>query len=187
MDTSPIRCSWVNQDPEYIAYHDNEWGKPTKDNHRLFEMICLEGQQAGLSWYTILKKRQGYRDLFYRFDPQHIATMNDADIERLMLDARIVRHKAKIKAIIANAQAYLEMAEKGEDFSTFIWGFVNHQPIVNHWKQSSQVPAETELSKDLSKALKKRGFKFVGSITCYAFMQATGMINDHLVDCYRFK
>ncbi|BBU99769.1 MULTISPECIES: DNA-3-methyladenine glycosylase I [Providencia] len=187
MDTALTRCHWVNQDPEYIAYHDHEWGKPTYDNLTLFEMICLEGQQAGLSWYTILKKRQGYRDLFHHFDPEKIASMNEDDIERLMQDTRIIRNRLKINAIIANAKAYLAMKENGEDFSTFIWQFVNGQPIINGWELSSQVPAETELSKLLSKALKKRGFKFVGSITCYAFMQATGMINDHLVNCCQFK
>ncbi|MEX6229965.1 DNA-3-methyladenine glycosylase I [Providencia hangzhouensis] len=187
MDTTLTRCHWVNQDPEYIAYHDHEWGKPTYDNLTLFEMICLEGQQAGLSWYTILKKRQGYRDLFHHFDPEKIASMNEDDIERLMQDTRIIRNRLKINAIIANAKAYLAMKENGEDFSTFIWQFVNGQPIINGWELSSQVPAETELSKLLSKALKKRGFKFVGSITCYAFMQATGMINDHLVNCCQFK
>ncbi|MGJ3354813.1 DNA-3-methyladenine glycosylase I [Providencia sp. Je.9.19] len=187
MDTSLTRCQWVNQDPDYIAYHDKEWGKPNRDNQHLFEMICLEGQQAGLSWYTILKKRQGYRELFYHFDPERISTMNETDVERLMQDPRIIRHRPKINAIIANAKAYLNMAENGEDFATFIWSFVNHQPIINNWTESSQIPAETDLSKDLSKALKKRGFKFVGSITCYAFMQATGLINDHLVNCCQFK
>ncbi|MEQ4625855.1 MULTISPECIES: DNA-3-methyladenine glycosylase I [Providencia] len=187
MNSPPIRCQWVNQDPEYIAYHDNEWGKPTKDNQQLFEMICLEGQQAGLSWYTILKKRQNYRELFHQFDPKKVALMTEGDVERLMQDPRIIRNRAKINAIIANAKAYLQMAENGEEFSSFIWQFVNNQPIVNQWRSSSQVPAETELSKTLSKALKKRGFKFVGSITCYAFMQATGMINDHLVGCCQYK
>ncbi|ELZ5940211.1 DNA-3-methyladenine glycosylase I [Providencia stuartii] len=187
MDSSLTRCRWVNQDPEYIAYHDNEWGKPTKDNLQLFEMICLEGQQAGLSWYTILKKRQGYRELFYQFDPSRIAIMNEEDVERLIQDTRIIRNRAKINAIIANAKAYLQMMENGEDFSTFLWQFVNNTPIVNQWQCHSQVPAETELSKTLSKALKKRGFKFVGAITCYTFMQATGMINDHLVGCHQYK
>ncbi len=187
METLPTRCHWVNQDPEYIAYHDNEWGKPTKDNHQLFEMICLEGQQAGLSWYTILKKRQGYRELFHQFDPEKIALMNETDVERLMQDARIIRNRLKINAIISNAKAYLSMKNHGEDFSTFIWAFVNHQPKVNNWTESSQVPAETELSKTLSKAQKKQGFKFVGSVTCYAFMQATGMVNDHLVSCCQYK
>ncbi|MBN6361189.1 DNA-3-methyladenine glycosylase I [Providencia huaxiensis] len=187
MDTSLTRCHWVNQDPEYIAYHDHEWGKPTYGNLALFEMLCLEGQQAGLSWYTILKKRQGYRDLFHHFDPTKIALMSDNDVERLMQDTRIIRNRLKINAIIANAKAYLAMKDNGEDFSTFIWQFVNGQPIVNGWEKPSQVPAETETSKLLSKALKKRGFKFVGSITCYAFMQATGMINDHLVNCCQFK
>ncbi|MEQ4670165.1 DNA-3-methyladenine glycosylase I [Providencia manganoxydans] len=187
MNSPPIRCQWVNQDPEYIAYHDNEWGKPTKDNQQLFEMICLEGQQAGLSWYTILKKRQNYRELFHQFDPKKVALMTEGDVERLMQDPRIIRNRAKINAIIANAKAYLQMAENGEEFSSFIWQFVNNQPIVNQWRSPSQVPAETELSKTLSKALKKRGFKFVGSITCYAFMQATGMINDHLMGCCQYK
>ncbi|MEY1237867.1 DNA-3-methyladenine glycosylase I [Providencia manganoxydans] len=187
MNSPPIRCQWVNQDPEYIAYHDNEWGKPTKDNQQLFEMICLEGQQAGLSWYTILKKRQNYRELFHQFDPKKVALMTEGDVERLMQDPRIIRNRAKINAIIANAKAYLQMAENGEEFSSFIWQFVNNKPIVNQWRSSSQVPAETALSKTLSKALKKRGFKFVGSITCYAFMQATGMINDHLMGCCQYK
>ncbi|WP_369309601.1 DNA-3-methyladenine glycosylase I [Providencia rettgeri] len=187
MGTSPTRCHWVNQDPEYIAYHDNEWGQPNYDNHYLFEMICLEGQQAGLSWYTILKKRHSYRALFYQFDPQRIALMSEQDVERLMQDTRIIRNRLKINAIIANAKAYLAMKENGEDFSTFIWQFVGGQPMINQWQNPSQVPAETELSKKLSKALKQRGFKFVGSITCYAFMQATGMINDHLINCCQFK
>lgn len=187
MNSSPIRCHWVNQDPEYIAYHDNEWGKPTKDNQQLFEMICLEGQQAGLSWYTILKKRQDYRILFHQFDPARIAMMSEQDVDSLMQDPRIIRNRAKINAIIANAKAYLKMAENGEDFSTFLWQFVGGKPIVNQWQSHTQVPTETELSKRLSKALKKRGFKFIGSITCYAFMQATGMINDHLKDCCHYK
>ncbi|WP_426207061.1 DNA-3-methyladenine glycosylase I [Providencia sp. PROV272] len=187
MNSSPIRCHWVNQDPEYIAYHDNEWGKPTKDNQQLFEMICLEGQQAGLSWYTILKKRQDYRILFHQFDPAKIAMMSEQDVDSLMQDPRIIRNRAKINAIIANAKAYLKMSENGEDFSTFLWQFVGGKPIVNQWQSHTQVPTETELSKRLSKALKKRGFKFIGSITCYAFMQATGMINDHLKDCCQYK
>ncbi|MCW2256671.1 DNA-3-methyladenine glycosylase I [Providencia alcalifaciens] len=187
MDESPIRCQWVNQDPEYIAYHDNEWGKPTRDNQQLFEMICLEGQQAGLSWYTILKKRQGYQELFHQFIPERVALMDEKDVERLMHDPRIIRNRAKINAIISNAKAYLQMKENGEEFSTFLWEFVNNQQIINKWKTSSQVPAETEISNMLSKALKKRGFKFAGSITCYAFMQATGMINDHLISCCQYK
>lgn len=187
MESSPTRCLWVNKDAEYIAYHDNEWGKPTRDNHHLFEMICLEGQQAGLSWYTILKKRQGYREAFYDFDPTQIALMDETDVDRLMQDSRIVRNRAKINAIISNAKAYLKMEENGENFSKFIWQFVDNHPIINQWQTLSEVPAETEISKLLSKTLKKRGFKFVGSITCYAFMQATGMVNDHLVTCFQHK
>ncbi|WP_208620380.1 DNA-3-methyladenine glycosylase I [Xenorhabdus miraniensis] len=178
-----IRCGWVTSDPEYLAYHDNEWGNPLKDNRQLFELICLEGQQAGLSWLTILKKREGYRKCFHQFDPVKIAKMDDTDVERLMQEPAIVRHRAKISAIIHNARAYLQMAEQGEDFSTFIWRFVDDSPQVNHWKTLADVPVKTVTSDALSTALKKRGFKFIGSTTCYAFMQAAGLVNDHLVNC----
>ncbi|KMJ44574.1 DNA-3-methyladenine glycosidase [Xenorhabdus khoisanae] len=183
MNKEMIRCGWVTSDPEYLAYHDNEWGNPLKDSKQLFELICLEGQQAGLSWLTILKKREGYRKCFHQFDPVKIARMDDTDVERLMQEPAIVRHRAKINAIIHNARAYLQMAEQGEDFSAFIWRFVDDSPQVNHWKTLADVPVKTIISDALSTALKKRGFKFIGSTTCYAFMQAAGLVNDHLVNC----
>ncbi|SFN95388.1 DNA-3-methyladenine glycosylase I [Xenorhabdus japonica] len=177
------RCGWVTSDPNYLAYHDNEWGTPLRDSQQLFELICLEGQQAGLSWLTILKKREGYRKCFHRFDPSKIAKMDEMDVERLMKDPAIVRHRAKINAIIHNARAYLQMVEQGEDFSSFIWHFVDDSQQINHWQNLSEVPVKTENSDALSKALKKRGFKFIGSTTCYAFMQAAGLVNDHLANC----
>ncbi|WP_237385864.1 DNA-3-methyladenine glycosylase I [Xenorhabdus sp. Sc-CR9] len=178
------RCGWVTSDPEYQAYHDKEWGNPLKESQQLFELICLEGQQAGLSWLTILKKREGYRKCFHQFDPIKIAKMDETDVERLMGESAIVRNRAKINAIIHNARAYLKMTEQGEDFSTFIWHFVDDSPLINHWKTLTEVPAQTAISDALSTALKKRGFKFIGSTTCYAFMQAAGLINDHLVSCF---
>ena len=178
-----LRCHWVTTDEEYIAYHDKEWGKAEKDSQRLFEMLCLEGQQAGLSWYTILKKRAGYRDCFYQFDPVVIAKMTQQDVDRLMQEPRIVRNRLKINAIITNAQAYLTMIQSGEDFSQFLWQFVDGKTQINHWQHQSEIPTHTVISKHLSLALKKRGFKFVGSTICYAFMQATGMVNDHLSNC----
>ncbi|WP_319927756.1 DNA-3-methyladenine glycosylase I [Xenorhabdus littoralis] len=178
------RCGWVTSDPDYIAYHDNEWGTSLRDSRQLFEMICLEGQQAGLSWLTILKKREGYRKSFHQFDPVKIARMDETDVERLMQDRAIVRNRAKINAIIHNARAYLQMVEQGEDFSTFIWRFVDDSSLINHWKTPAEVPAQTAISDALSAALKKRGFKFIGSTTCYAFMQAAGLVNDHLTHCW---
>lgn len=177
------RCPWVNQDPLYQAYHDEEWGKPTRDKRILFEMICLEGQQAGLSWYTILKKREGYRELFHQFDPYKIAQMDGDDVERLMKDPKIIRNRAKINSIINNAKIFIQMEEDGEDFSEFIWRFVDGKTIENHVEDISNVPVSTEISDELSKALKKKGFKFLGTVTCYAFMQSVGMVNDHSVDC----
>lgn len=177
------RCHWVTTDEEYIAYHDQEWGKAEKDSQKLFEMLCLEGQQAGLSWYTILKKRAGYRDCFYQFDPVKIAKITQQDVDRLMQEPRIVRNRMKINAIISNAQAYLAMIQSGEDFSQFLWRFVDGKTQINHWQHQSEIPTHTVISNQLSLALKKRGFKFVGSTICYAFMQATGMVNDHLSNC----
>ncbi|WP_036768305.1 DNA-3-methyladenine glycosylase I [Photorhabdus australis] len=178
-----IRCHWVTTDPEYLTYHDDEWGKPQKDSQKLFEMICLEGQQSGLSWLTILKKREGYRKCFHQFDPERIAVMNENDVERLMQDRTIVRNRAKINAIINNARAYLKMQQQGEEFGAFIWHFVDNKPIINQWETITEVPVKTEISDALSQALKKRGFKFIGSTTCYAFMQAVGLINDHIISC----
>lgn len=178
------RCDWVTSDADYLAYHDNEWGIPERDKYKLFEMICLEGQQAGLSWYTILKKRAGYRRCFFDFNPYKIALMTEEDVDTLLQDTSIIRNKGKINAIINNARIFVAMEEKGEDFSEFIWQFVDNKPIINHWKVISQVPASTPISENMAKTLKKKGFKFVGSTTCYAFMQAVGMVNDHILSCF---
>ncbi|WP_367434442.1 DNA-3-methyladenine glycosylase I [Snodgrassella alvi] len=176
------RCEWVNADPLYQQYHDNEWGHVQKDGQKLFEKICLEGQQAGLSWITVLKKRAEYRRCFYNFNPQKIITIND--IEPLLRNPGLIRHRGKLQAIIHNAHAYLSMQEQGEDFANFIWSFVNHQPIINHYSHLSEVPTQTKISTAMSKALKKRGFSFVGPTTCYAFMQSMGLVNDHLQGCF---
>ncbi|MWL74681.1 DNA-3-methyladenine glycosylase I, partial [Escherichia coli] len=166
------RCGWVSEDPLYIAYHDKEWGVPETDRRYLFEMICLEGQQAGLSWITVLKKRENYRQAFHHFDPEKVAEMTEDDVERLVQDAGIIRHRGKIQAIIGNARALLAMEANGEAFSDFIWSFVGHQPQLTQATTLAEVPASTPTSDALSKALKKRGFKFVGTTICYAFMQA---------------
>nr|WHH27955.1 DNA-3-methyladenine glycosylase I [Escherichia coli] len=177
------RCGWVSQDPLYIAYHDNEWGVPETDSKKLFEMICLEGQQAGLSWITVLKKRENYRACFHQFDPVKVAAMQEEDVERLVQDAGIIRHRGKIQAIIGNARLYLQMEQNGEPFVDFVWSFVNHQPQVTQATTLSEIPTSTSASDALSKALKKRGFKFVGTTICYSFMQACGLVNDHVVGC----
>lgn len=177
------RCGWVSQDPLYIAYHDNEWGVPETDSKKLFEMICLEGQQAGLSWITVLKKRENYRACFHQFDPVKVAAMQEEDVERLVQDAGIIRHRGKIQAIIGNARAYLQMEQNGEPFVDFVWSFVNHQPQVTQATTLSEIPTSTSASDALSKALKKRGFKFVGTTICYSFMQPCGLVNDHVVGC----
>ncbi|HHH9847234.1 TPA: DNA-3-methyladenine glycosylase I [Escherichia coli] len=177
------RCGWVSQDPLYIAYHDNEWGVPETDSKKLVEMICLEGQQAGLSWITVLKKRENYRACFHQFDPVKVAAMQEEDVERLVQDAGIIRHRGKIQAIIGNARAYLQMEQNGEPFVDFVWSFVNHQPQVTQATTLSEIPTSTSASDALSKALKKRGFKFVGTTICYSFMQACGLVNDHVVGC----
>ena len=177
------RCPWVGEQPIYIDYHDKEWGKPEFDSQKLFEKICLEGQQAGLSWITVLKKRESYRVAFHQFDPKKIAKMTALDIDACMQNTGLIRHRAKLEAIVKNAKAYLEMEKCGENFSDFIWSFVNHKPIINDVPDLRSVPAKTEVSKALSKALKKRGFVFVGETTCYAFMQSMGLVDDHLNDC----
>lgn len=177
------RCAWAGDSPIYIDYHDNEWGKPQFDSQKLFEKICLEGQQAGLSWITVLKKREAYRAAFHHFEPKNVAKMTASDIDELMQNAGLIRHRAKLEAIVKNANAFLEMEKRGENFSDFIWSFVNHRPIINDVPDLSVVPAKTEISKAMSKALKKRGFVFVGETTCYAFMQAMGLVNDHINGC----
>lgn len=181
----PPRCPWCGTDPLYVAYHDEEWGRPLHDDPRLFEFLVLEGAQAGLAWITILKKREGYRRAFAQFDPARVAAFDDADVARLLADPGIVRNRAKIASAIANARAFLAVQAQFGSFDAFLWDFVGGQPIVNTWASLDQVPPRTELSDHLSKSLKKRGFNFVGSTICYAFMQAVGMVNDHLVTCHR--
>ncbi|SLJ99417.1 DNA-3-methyladenine glycosylase I [Enterobacter sp. NFR05] len=178
------RCGWVTQDPLYLAYHDKEWGVPQTDGKKLFEMICLEGQQAGLSWITVLKKRENYRNAFHQFDPEKVAAMGPEDVERLMLDAGIIRHRGKIEAIIGNARALLAMEQNGEPFAPFVWSFVENEPQVTRAATLGDIPTSTPASDALSKALKKRGFKFVGTTICYSFMQACGLVNDHITGCF---
>lgn len=178
------RCSWVGDSQIYRDYHDNEWGKPQFDNQKLFEQLCLEGQQAGLSWITVLKKRENYRQAFHYFDPIKIAAMQEADIEILMHNEGLIRHRAKLEAIVKNARAYLAMQHKGEDFSQFIWSFVANQPQVNAIASTHDLLSKTATSSAMSKALKKKGFVFVGETTCYAFMQSMGLVNDHFNHCF---
>lgn len=184
MSEAMIRCNWVSNDPLYIDYHDKEWGKPQYDSLVLFETICLEGQQAGLSWITVLKKRAEYRRCFYNFNPHKIVKMTEHDVDLLMQNTGLIRNRLKLNAIIKNAHAYIAMQKKGEDFSQFIWSFVNGKPIINYYQSLADVPTHTEISDSLSKALKKRGFTFVGSTICYAFMQAIGLVDDHFKDCF---
>ncbi|WP_042477303.1 DNA-3-methyladenine glycosylase I [Bacillus ndiopicus] len=182
------RCAWVKLDePLYVEYHDNEWGKPIYDDQKLFEMLCLEGAQAGLSWWTILQKREGYREAFDGFDAEKIVHYTDEKLAELKEDTRIVRNKLKIASVVTNAQAYLRMQQQYGSFSNYIWQFVNHEPLINHWPTISEVPVTTVVSDKMSKQLKKDGFKFVGSTICYSFMQAVGMVNDHVQDCFCYK
>lgn len=178
------RCDWCGESELYVKYHDEEWGKPQFNSQKLFEQICLEEQQAGLSWITVLKKREAYRQAFHQFEPEKIAQMTKTDLEQLMQNAGLIRHRAKLEAIVKNAKAYLAMQEKGENFSEFIWAFVNHQPQINDVPTLQAIPAKPEISKAMSKALKKKGFVFVGETTCYAFMQSMGLVDDHLNDCF---
>lgn len=179
-----IRCGWAGDSEIYIRYHDHEWGKPEFDSLKLFEKICLEGQQAGLSWITVLKKREAYRQAFFGFDPHKIAQMQESDIDKLMENTGLIRHRKKLEAIVKNAKAYLTMQANGEDFSQFIWSFVGGKPQINDVPTLANVPVKTETSQALSKALKKKGFVFVGETTCYAFMQSMGLVDDHLNDCF---
>ena len=181
------RCTWCGTDPLYCAYHDEEWGVPLHDERALFEFLILEGAQAGLSWFTILKKREGYRRAFDNFDVERIARYGEADVARLMADAGIVRNRLKIESTITNARATLALRETAGGLDAYFWNFVDGRPIDNAWKNIGQVPASTPLSDAISKDLKKRGFKFVGSTIVYAHMQATGMVNDHTVDCFRHR
>ena len=187
MTTEIQRCGWASSDPLYHAYHDDEWGIPVHDDRQLFEMLVLEGAQAGLSWITILRKRPAYRLAFDNFEPAVVAAYGDEKVASLLGDAGIVRNRLKIQSAIANARRFLEVQAEFGSFDRYIWGFVEGQPIVNGWTALDQLPARTELSDRISKDLKKRGFSFVGSTIVYAMMQATGMVNDHLVSCFRYK
>ena len=172
--------------PRYVAYHDDEWGVPQHDDRLLFELLILEGAQAGLSWSTILSKREGYRRAFEGFDPRRMAGYGEREKERLLNDAGIVRNRLKIDAAIGNARAYLALRDEGRSLDDFVWSFVDGTPIVNHWDSVAQIPATTPEAEAMSKALKKKGFRFVGPTICYAFMQAAGLVNDHTRDCFRF-
>jgi DNA-3-methyladenine glycosylase I len=176
------RCEWVPEgDPAYVAYHDEEWGVPSHDDRHLFEMLTLEGAQAGLSWSTILRKREGYRKAFANFDAEQVARYTKRDVERLLADPGIVRNRLKVESTVNNARRVLEL----ESLSEYLWSFVDGKPIVGRWKTVGELPAETEESRAMSKDLKKKGFRFVGPTVCYAFMQATGLVDDHVVDCFR--
>jgi DNA-3-methyladenine glycosylase I len=187
MSENPIRCGWrgMQGDALYEAYHDTEWGVPEFDSRALWEKLVLDGFQAGLAWITILRKREGFRSAFADFDPEAVARYGEADRTRLMADAGIVRSNAKIDAAISGARIYLDMREKGEDFAQFLWAFTDGKPIQNNFESIGEVPAQTPVAVEMSKALKAKGFKFVGPVIVYAFMQATGFVNDHLVCCHR--
>ena len=187
MPDSLHRCAWCGTDPLYVAYHDDEWGVPEYDPRALWEKLVLDGFQAGLAWITILRKREGMRDAFDGFDPEIIARYSEADIERLLGDARIIRSRAKINSAIKGARIWLEMRDNGEDFSQWLWSFVGGAPIQNHWPDSGARPVATAESEAMAKALKKRGFTFCGPVIVYAFMQAVGMVNDHGVECFRHR
>jgi len=181
------RCPWCGDDPLYVAYHDREWGVPVRDDRALFEFLILEGAQAGLSWLTILRKREAYREAFEGFDPARVAAMSGRAVRRLLADPGIVRNRLKIEAAIGNARAYLAVQEERGSFAAYIWSFVGDRPIQNAWTSLSQVPATTTLAEAISRDLKQRGFRFVGPTIVYAHMQATGMVNDHLVGCFRHR
>lgn len=181
------RCAWCGLDPLYVSYHDNEWGFPLHDDRKLFEMLVLEGAQAGLSWLTILKKRDNYRNAFDHFRMETIASYNAEDIDRLLADPGIVRNRRKVESAVSNAAAALKMIEKYGSLDAFLWRFVDHTPIQNEWKSIDEVPSESIESKAMSRELKKNGFRFTGPVICYAFMQSVGMVNDHVTDCFRYE
>ena len=184
----PVRCEWVpSEDPLYAAYHDSEWGVPSHDDWHLFEMLTLEGAQAGLSWATILRKRDGYRRAFAGFDVAAVARFGDADVERLMADARIVRNRAKIESTVNNARRVLEVVDDVGSLDALLWSFVDGSPIVRGWREVAEIPPETAASRAMSKDLKRRGFRFVGPTICYALMEAVGVVNDHVTTCFRYE
>lgn len=181
------RCAWVGNDPLYLQYHDEEWGVPVHDDRRLFEFLVLEGAQAGLSWLTILRKREGYREAFSDFDPVKVAAYGPAEVERLLADPGIVRNRLKVGSAIANARAFLRVQEEYGSFAAYVWQFVAGETIHNRWRTVAEIPAKTAEAEQMSRDLKARGFRFVGPTICYAHMQATGMVNDHTIDCFRWE
>ncbi len=183
----PKRCTWAGQDALYLAYHDREWGVPVHDDRLLFEFLILEGAQAGLSWRTILGKRERYREVFAGFEPAKVARFDARKLERLLADPGIVRNRAKVASAVANARAFLSVQKEFGSFDAYLWAFVGGKPLQNRWRTLAEIPAETAESRALSKDLRKRGFNFVGPTICYAFMQAVGMVNDHSVDCFRHR
>jgi len=188
MSESKLRCPWVeNTFDNYVKYHDEEWGEPVHDDRVHFEFITLEGAQAGLSWSTILKRREGYRQLFAGFDPEKVAGFSEDTVEKIACNPAIVRHKKKVESVVSNARAFLQIQEEFGSFDTYIWEFVYGKPLINYFEKMEEVPAKTKLSDQIAKDLKKRGFTFVGSTIIYAYMQACGLVNDHLTTCYRHK
>ena len=181
------RCAWVGEEPLYIAYHDQEWGVPVHDDRLLFEFLVLEGAQAGLSWLTILKKREGYRKAFAGFEPKRVAGFSTADVDRLLADTGIVRNRMKIESAVTNARSFLGVQEEFGSFDAYVWRFVNGETIQNKWRKLEEIPARTVEAERLSKDLLRRGFRFVGPTIVYAHMQATGMVNDHTIDCFRWR
>jgi len=186
MDMDQQRCQWVGSHPLEIVYHDTEWGVPVHDDRRLFELLILEGAQAGLNWLTVLKKRESYREAFAGFDPAEVARFDEARVEALLRNPGIVRNRLKVRSAIRNARAFLKIQEDYGTFDAYVWSFVEGVPKVNRWRSLTEIPAQTPESERMSKDLKKRGFNFVGPTICYAFMQAVGLVNDHTVDCYRY-
>ena len=179
------RCAWAGDDPRMVAYHDEEWGQPLHDEHRLFEMLCLEGAQAGLSWSSILRRREGYREAYEGFDPARIAAYDDTRQAELLAEARIIRNRAKVRAFRDNAAAVLRLRESDGGLDAYLWGYVGGAPIVNEFHTMAEIPAQTPLAEELSSDLRRRGFRFVGPVIVYAFMQSVGLVNDHVVDCFR--
>ena len=182
-----IRCSWAESSPLYHDYHDKEWGRPVHDDKKLFEMLILESMQAGLSWITVLKKREAFREAFDDFDPEKVALYNEEKIEKLMVNEKIIRNRLKINAAVNNAKVFLEVRKKYGSFDKMIWEYVDNTPIIGHFKKIEDIPASTPLSEKISKDLKKMGFKFIGPTTIYSFMQSIGMVNDHMTSCFVYK
>jgi DNA-3-methyladenine glycosylase I len=185
--TAITRCDWSGTDPLYVRYHDEEWGVPVHDDRLLYEFLVLEGAQAGLSWITVLRKRENYRKAFSGFDPEKVARFDARKIDRLLADPGIIRNRQKVESAVANARAFLKVRREFGTFDSYIWSFTGGKPVVNRWKRLKDLPAKTPMSEAMSKDLVKRGFKFVGPTICYAHMQATGMVNDHLTTCFRHR